>query len=70
MAHPLSVRFGSADVVRRVKREAEVQRRSASAVIEELVDEGLRVRRHPLITFRAGERVDGPCWSVDPTSGR
>ncbi len=50
----MSVRFRRDDVVRGVKHEAEVQRRSTSALIEELVDEGLRSRRHPLIAFRNG----------------
>lgn len=71
MTHPLSVRFRRDDVVRGVKREAEVQRRSISALIEELVDEGLRSRRHPLIAFRSGAAgrraaiVGGPdVWEV------
>lgn len=50
----MSVRFRRDDVAQGVKREAEVQRRSTSALIEELVDEGLRSRRHPLIAFRNG----------------
>lgn len=50
----MSVRFRRDDVVQGVKHEAAVQRRSTSALIEELVDEGLRSRRHPLIAFRSG----------------
>lgn len=45
--------------------------KSASALIEELVDEGLRSRRHPLVTFRNGPTgrravlVGGPdIWEV------
>ena len=55
----------------RLKTEAEAQDRSASALAEELIDEGLRLRRHPLIVFRdgAGGRraglVGGPdVWEV------
>lgn len=54
MTHPLSVRFRRDEVVQGVKHEAKAQRRSTSALIEELVDEGLRSRRHPLIAFRSG----------------
>lgn len=38
----------------RLKTEAEAQDRSASALAEELIDEGLRLRRHPLVVFRDG----------------
>ena len=54
MAHPVSVRFRRSDVATRLKHEADAERRSASALIEELVDEGLRSRRHPHIVFRSG----------------
>jgi len=54
MTNPMSVRFRRDDVRQGVKHEAQVQRRSTSALIEELVDEGLRSRRHPLIAFRSG----------------
>lgn len=54
MVHPVSVRFRRHDVAARLKREADRERRSASALIEELVDEGLRSRSHPHITFRNG----------------
>jgi hypothetical protein len=71
MSQPISVRFRRIDVAARLKREAAWQRRSASALIEELVDEGLRSRRHPLVTFRNGPTgrravlVGGPdLWEV------
>lgn len=54
MVHPISVRFRSQGVADRLKRSASDEGRSASALIEELVDEGLRTRRHPHITFREG----------------
>ena len=69
--HPLSVRFQHPRVVERLKAEAGARRVSASALAEELIDEGLRTRRHPLITFRDGPTgrraglVGGPdVWEV------
>lgn len=50
----MSVRFREARIMERLKTEAEAQDRSASALAEELIDEGLRVRRHPQIVFRDG----------------
>lgn len=50
----MSVRFRRRDVATRLKNEVVAQRRSASALIEELVDEGLRSRHHPHIMFRDG----------------
>jgi hypothetical protein len=71
MTHPVSVRFREARVAARLKAEAEASARSASALAEELIDEGLRMRRHPLVVFRggpAGRRaglVGGPdVWEV------
>lgn len=71
MTHPMSVRFREARVLKRLKTEAEAQDRSASALAEELIDEGLRLRRHPLIVFRSGASgrraglIDGPdVWEV------
>jgi hypothetical protein len=71
MSQPVSVRFRRGDLASRVKREAVAQRRSTSALIEELVDEGLRSRRHPLVSFRNGPTcrravlVGGPdVWEV------
>ena len=71
MSHPLSVRFREARVSERLKAEAEANARSASALAEELIDEGLRMRRHPLVVFRAGPSgrraslVGGPdVWEV------
>jgi hypothetical protein len=71
MTHPMSVRFREARVMERLKTEAEAHDRSASALAEELIDEGLRQRRHPLIVFRDGASgrraglVGGPdVWEV------
>lgn len=54
MTHPMSLRFREARIVERLKAEAAVHDRSASALAEELIDEGLRMRRHPLVVFRHG----------------
>jgi hypothetical protein len=54
MTHPMSVRFRERRVMERLKAEADARDRSASALAEELIDEGLRMRRHPLIVFRDG----------------
>jgi hypothetical protein len=54
MSHPMSVRFRDARIIDRLKAEAAVHDRSSSALAEELIDEGLRVRRHPLVVFRDG----------------
>jgi hypothetical protein len=71
MTHPMSVRFRESRVAARLKAEAEASARSASALAEELIDEGLRMRRHPLVVFRAGPAgrraglVGGPdVWEV------
>jgi hypothetical protein len=71
MTHPMSVRFREARVSERLKAEAKASARSASALAEELIDEGLRMRRHPLVVFRAGpggrraSLVGGPdVWEV------
>lgn len=71
MTHPMSVRFREARIMERLKTEAEAHDRSASALAEELIDEGLRQRRHPLIVFRDGASgrraalVGGPdVWEV------
>ncbi|MGQ0618288.1 MAG: hypothetical protein ACT4PW_15090 [Acidimicrobiia bacterium] len=71
MTHPMSVRFREARVSQRLKAEAEASARSASALAEELIDEGLRMRRHPFVVFRPGPSgrraslVGGPdVWEV------
>jgi hypothetical protein len=71
MTHPVSVRFREPNVAARLKAEAEASARSASALAEELIDEGLRMRRHPLVVFRSGPAgrragiVGGPdVWEV------
>ena len=67
----MSVRFRDAAVADRLKAEARTTDRSASALAEELIDEGLRARHHPLIVFRGGPSdrraavVGGPdVWEV------
>jgi hypothetical protein len=71
MPHPLSVRFGSQARLNRLKDEAAARAQSSSSLAEELIDEGLRMRRHPLIRFRDGPTgrraavVGGPdVWEV------
>ena len=54
ITHPVSVRFREARVAERLKAEAGARATSTSALAEELIDEGLRVRRHPLVCFRDG----------------
>jgi hypothetical protein len=67
----MSVRFANAEVLEELKAEATVRQVSASALAEELIEEGLRTRRHPLIVFRDGPSgrraalVGGPdVWEV------
>lgn len=71
MAHPVSVRFSRPEVAERLKAEASARRMSSSSLAEELIDEGLRIRRHPLVGFRDGPTgrraglVGGPdLWEV------
>lgn len=71
MTHPISLRFKDGRVAERLKGEAAALGRSTSALAEELLDEGLRTRRHPLVTFRPGATgrraalVGGPdVWEV------
>jgi hypothetical protein len=54
MAHPVSVRFREERVADCLRAEARARSASASALAEELIDEGLRMRRHPLVGFRDG----------------
>ena len=54
MSHPVSVRFHDPRVAEQLKSEAIARSRSTSALAEELIDEGLRARRHPLVSFRDG----------------
>lgn len=54
MAHPISVRFQDEGVIDEIKAEARASGTSVSALAEELITEGLRVRRHPLVNFRPG----------------
>ena len=71
MSHPVSVRFHDPRVADQLKAEAIARSASTSSLAEELIDEGLRDRRHPLVSFRdgpAGRRahlVGGPdVWEV------
>lgn len=50
----MSIRFRRAEVLARLKAEAATRRVSSSTLAEELIEEGLRSRRHPLIIFRDG----------------
>ena len=69
--HPLSIRFRSQEALQRLKAEAAARKLSSSALAEELIEEGLRLRRHPLVVFRDGATgrraglVGGPdIWEV------
>jgi hypothetical protein len=71
MVTPVSIRFRRAQVLDHLKAEAGARHLSSSALAEELIDEGLRSRRHPLIVFRDGPTgrraglVGGPdVWEV------
>src|ERR1700722_3011597 len=54
MVTPVSIRFPRAQVLEQLKAEAAARKLSSSALAEELIEEGLRLRRHPLIVFRDG----------------
>ena len=54
MSHPASVRFHDPRVADQLKAEAVSRSASTSSLAEELIDEGLRTRRHPLVSFRDG----------------
>jgi hypothetical protein len=71
MANPVSIRFRRAEVLDQLKAEAGARHVSSSALAEELIEEGLRSRRHPLVIFRDGPTgrraalVSGPdVWEV------
>jgi hypothetical protein len=71
MTTPVSIRFRRPEVVERLKAEAGARHLSSSALAEELIEEGLRTRRHPLVVFRDGPSgrraglVGGPdVWEV------
>jgi hypothetical protein len=85
MVNPVSIRFRRAEVLDQLKAEAGARHVSSSALAEELIEEGLRSRRHPLVIFRDGPTgrraalVGGPdVWEVIggivggdvPTDGR
>jgi hypothetical protein len=50
----VSIRFRRPQVLERLKAEAGARNVSTSALAEELIEEGLRARRHPMIIFRDG----------------
>ncbi|MGH9047483.1 MAG: ribbon-helix-helix protein, CopG family [Acidimicrobiales bacterium] len=50
----MSIRFRRTEVREHLKAEAGARHMSSSALAEELIEEGLRTRRHPLIVFRDG----------------
>ena len=54
MTHPISVRFRRREVLERLKTAAAARSLSTSALAEELIEEGLRLRGHPLVVFRDG----------------
>lgn len=54
MTQPFSIRFREKQLLVRLKDEAGARATSTSALAEQLIDEGLRTRRHPLIVFRDG----------------
>lgn len=66
MLHPVSVRFHDEQVVERLKAEAAARGGSASSLAEELIDEGLRSRRHPMIAFRGGPSGRRACLAAGP----
>lgn len=66
MSNPMSVRFRDARVANRLSGEALARGSSVSALAEELIDEGLRVRRHPMICFRDGPAGRRPCLAGGP----
>lgn len=70
MARPTSFRLSS-DLLARLEQEASATAKTVSALVTELLEEGLRVRRFPGVAFRegpAGRRaglVGGPdVWEV------
>lgn len=80
MARPTSFRL-SPDLLTRLEAEASAAGMTVSALVSELLEEGLRVRRFPGVAFRAGPAgrraglVAGPdIWEiirdVRSTSGR
>jgi hypothetical protein len=52
--HAVSIRFRNRDTYDRLRRAAQAAEQSISAYSEQLIDEALRCRAHPLITFRDG----------------
>lgn len=54
MSYPVSVRLRDRRVADQLRTEAIARSASTSSLTEELIDEGLRTRRHPLVNFRDG----------------
>lgn len=71
MVTRVSLQFRRPEVIERLKTEALVRHVSTSTLAEELIEEGLRTRRHPMIVFRDGATgrraglIGGPdIWEV------
>jgi hypothetical protein len=67
----LSIRFRQPQLLERLRAEAGTRSISTSVLAEELIDEGLRTRRHPMVVFRDGASgrraalIGGPdVWEV------
>jgi hypothetical protein len=54
MVNRVSIRFRRPEVLERLRAEAGARNVSTSAFAEDLIEEGLRTRRHPMIVFRDG----------------
>ncbi len=52
--HAVSVRFKNEKVYKRLREAANASDQSVSALAEQMLDEALRQRDHPLIVFREG----------------
>jgi hypothetical protein len=54
MGNSVSIRFRRPEVHEQLQAEAGARNVSTSAFAEELIEEGLRTRRHPMVVFRDG----------------
>lgn len=62
----LSIRFTDDGRYQRLKDAAAASRMAMSPLAEELIDEGLRMRAHPLIVFRSGPAGRRPALTFGP----
>lgn len=62
----VSIRFSDADVHARLRESAEQQDVSISTLAQQLIDEGLRMHRHPSIVFRGGPAGRRPALAGGP----